>query len=62
MLTTLLFTPKQVVVSAPVQDKSGTGSSDAPATDLTVAGEFNSVPAGSPATGSDNNVRCTSKK
>ncbi|KZS95218.1 sure-like protein [Sistotremastrum niveocremeum HHB9708] len=42
-----------VVLSAPALDKSGTGSSDAPATTLASACEFNSCPKGSPAEGSD---------
>lgn len=44
-----------VVLSAPAQDKSGTGSSDAAATTLSQSCEFNSCPAGSPAQGSDAN-------
>ncbi|KAL8951175.1 MAG: hypothetical protein Q9222_002835 [Ikaeria aurantiellina] len=40
-----------VVLSAPADNKSGTGSSDAPATPLTKPCEFNSCPAGSPAQG-----------
>ncbi|KAL6717157.1 hypothetical protein ACLMJK_005072 [Lecanora helva] len=42
-----------VVLSAPADNESGTGSSDAPATPLTQPCEFNSCPAGSPAEGSD---------
>ncbi|KAL8690578.1 MAG: hypothetical protein Q9218_004012 [Villophora microphyllina] len=42
-----------VILSAPAENESGTGSSDAPATPLTKACEFNSCPAGSPAEGSD---------
>ncbi|KAF3483570.1 acid phosphatase [Arthroderma uncinatum] len=44
-----------VVVSAPAQDKSGTGSSDEAPTKLTRPCEFNSCPAGSPPTGYDAN-------
>ncbi|KAI4170574.1 MAG: hypothetical protein LQ346_008840, partial [Caloplaca aetnensis] len=40
-----------VVLSAPADNKSGTGSSDAPATLLTKPCEFNTCPAGSPAQG-----------
>ncbi|KAI4267870.1 MAG: hypothetical protein L6R38_008054, partial [Xanthoria sp. 2 TBL-2021] len=40
-----------VVLSAPADNKSGTGSSDAPATPLIKPCEFNSCPTGSPATG-----------
>ncbi|KAL8897045.1 MAG: hypothetical protein Q9192_002768 [Flavoplaca navasiana] len=40
-----------VVLSAPAENKSGTGSSDAPAIPLTKPCQFNSCPAGSPATG-----------
>ncbi|KAL8769859.1 MAG: hypothetical protein Q9209_004297 [Squamulea sp. 1 TL-2023] len=40
-----------VVLSAPADNKSGTGSSDAPATPLTKPCEFNSCPTGSPAQG-----------
>ncbi|KAL8983400.1 MAG: hypothetical protein Q9205_002353 [Flavoplaca limonia] len=40
-----------VVLSAPAENKSGTGSSDAPATPLTKPCQFDSCPTGSPATG-----------
>ncbi|KAL8943461.1 MAG: hypothetical protein Q9211_000958, partial [Gyalolechia sp. 1 TL-2023] len=40
-----------VVLSAPADNKSGTGSSDAPATPLIKPCEFNSCPTGSPAQG-----------
>ncbi|KAL8867255.1 MAG: hypothetical protein Q9174_005781 [Haloplaca sp. 1 TL-2023] len=40
-----------VVISAPADNKSGTGSSDAPAKPLTKPCEFNSCPTGSPAQG-----------
>ncbi|KAL8969552.1 MAG: hypothetical protein Q9197_004273 [Variospora fuerteventurae] len=40
-----------VVLSAPADNKSGTGSSDAPATRLTKPCEFNSCPTGSPPQG-----------
>ncbi|KAL8791223.1 MAG: hypothetical protein Q9213_000180 [Squamulea squamosa] len=40
-----------VVLSAPAENKSGTGSSDAPASPLTKPCEFNSCPTGSPAQG-----------
>ncbi|KAI4212351.1 MAG: hypothetical protein LQ351_004921 [Letrouitia transgressa] len=40
-----------VVLSAPADNKSGTGSSDSPPTKLTKPCEFNSCPSGSPATG-----------
>ncbi|KAF4612309.1 hypothetical protein D9613_003709 [Agrocybe pediades] len=42
-----------VILSAPAVDKSGTGSSTATPTVLTSACEFNSCPAGSPATASN---------
>ncbi|KAI4194658.1 MAG: hypothetical protein LQ350_007648 [Teloschistes chrysophthalmus] len=42
-----------VILSAPADNKSGTGSSDAPALPLTKPCEFNSCPTGSPAEGSD---------
>ncbi|KAI4139007.1 MAG: hypothetical protein L6R39_006504, partial [Caloplaca ligustica] len=42
-----------VVLSAPAENKSGTGSSDAPATPLIQPCEFNSCPAGSPSQGSN---------
>jgi len=42
-----------VIVSAPATNKSGTGSIDVPATVLASAGEYNSIPAGAPAEGSD---------
>lgn len=40
-----------VIISAPADNESGTGSSDATPTPLTQPCEFNSCPAGSPATG-----------
>ena len=40
-----------VIISAPAENESGTGSSDATPTPLTDPCEFNSCPAGSPATG-----------
>ncbi|KAL9006894.1 MAG: hypothetical protein Q9188_000349 [Gyalolechia gomerana] len=40
-----------VVLSAPADNKSGTGSSDSPATPLTKPCEFDSCPSGSPAQG-----------
>ena len=43
----------QVVLSAPVQNQSGTGSSDSPAKVLTEAGQYNSVPVGAPAQGAN---------
>ncbi|CAF9912606.1 MAG: hypothetical protein HETSPECPRED_000985 [Heterodermia speciosa] len=42
-----------VVLSAPADNESGTGSSDAPATTLDQPCEFNSCPAGSPPEGHD---------
>lgn len=42
-----------VVLSAPSENESGTGSSDAPATPLTEPCEFNSCPTGSPAEGNN---------
>ncbi|KAI4249548.1 MAG: hypothetical protein LQ352_005594 [Teloschistes flavicans] len=42
-----------VVLSAPAENESGTGSSDSPALPLTKPCEFNSCPTGSPAEGSD---------
>lgn len=43
----------QTILSAPVENESGTGSSDATATVLTKAGQYNSVPVGAPAEGSN---------
>ncbi|KAL2056389.1 hypothetical protein ABVK25_003412 [Lepraria finkii] len=42
-----------VVISAPAENKSGTGSSDAPATPLTTPCEYDSCPIGSPAEGNN---------
>ncbi|KAB5589020.1 hypothetical protein CTheo_7532 [Ceratobasidium theobromae] len=42
-----------VVLSAPVENQSGTGSMDKPATALTKAGEYDSVPVGAPAEGAN---------
>jgi 5'-nucleotidase len=42
-----------MVLSAPVQNQSGTGSSDAPPAVLTKPGEYDSVPVGAPAQGPD---------
>ncbi|KAK3168028.1 hypothetical protein OEA41_004474 [Lepraria neglecta] len=42
-----------VVISAPAENESGTGSSDAPATPLTMPCEYNSCPTGSPAEGNN---------
>lgn len=50
---TLVSAGYNTILSAPVVDKSGTGSSDAPATVLTQAGEYNSVPVGAPAEGAN---------
>ncbi|QRV75318.1 hypothetical protein RhiJN_03333 [Ceratobasidium sp. AG-Ba] len=41
------------VLSAPVENQSGTGSSDATAKPLTKAGQYNSVPVGAPAQGAN---------
>ncbi|EUC57043.1 5'/3'-nucleotidase SurE family protein [Rhizoctonia solani AG-3 Rhs1AP] len=41
------------VVSAPVENQSGTGSSDSAAKVLTKAGQYNTVPVGAPAEGSN---------
>ena len=43
----------QTILSAPVEDKSGTGSSDTTPTVLTKAGQCNSVLIGAPAQGSN---------
>ena len=43
----------QVVLSAPTENESGTGSSTAPPTVLTEPCEFDTCPAGSPATGAN---------
>ncbi|KAG8704812.1 hypothetical protein FRC08_002028, partial [Ceratobasidium sp. 394] len=43
----------QVVLSAPVRDQSGTGSSNAPAYNLTSPGQYDTVPIGAPAQGAD---------
>ncbi|KAG8706420.1 hypothetical protein FRC09_002420 [Ceratobasidium sp. 395] len=42
-----------VVLSAPVQNQSGTGSSDAPAKPLTKPGQYDSVPSGASAQGAN---------
>jgi len=42
---------ESVILSAPAENESGTGSSDAPATTLTEPCEFDSCPSGSPAEG-----------
>ena len=42
---------QQVILSAPAENKSGTGSSDAPATSLTEPCEFDTCPVGSPPEG-----------
>ncbi|KAF5392024.1 hypothetical protein D9757_003263 [Collybiopsis confluens] len=49
----LLHAGYRGVLSAPAQDKSGTGSSTAPATVLTIPCEFNSCPVGSPPEGNN---------
>jgi broad specificity polyphosphatase/5'/3'-nucleotidase SurE len=41
------------LISAPAINLSGTGSFESPPVPLLTAGEFDSIPAGSPATGSD---------
>ncbi|KAH8922789.1 sure-like protein [Atractiella rhizophila] len=43
------------IISAPAENKSGSSSLDLPATPLTSAGQFGTIPAGAPATGSDPN-------
>jgi len=50
---TLVAAGYDTILSAPVDNKSGTGSSDATPTVLTKAGEYNSVPVGAPAEGSN---------
>ncbi|KAG9075287.1 hypothetical protein FS749_013046 [Ceratobasidium sp. UAMH 11750] len=47
----------QVVLSAPVRDQSGTGSSNAPAYNLTSPGQYDTVPIGAPAQGADKTDR-----
>ncbi|EJD47246.1 sure-like protein [Auricularia subglabra TFB-10046 SS5] len=49
--TSLLGAGFNVILSAPADNKSGTGSSDQPASPRTSPCEFNSCPAGSPAEG-----------
>jgi 5'-nucleotidase len=41
----------QVILSSEAENESGTGSSDAPATNVTNGCEFNTCPAGAPPTG-----------
>ncbi|KAF8674078.1 Survival protein SurE [Rhizoctonia solani] len=48
---TLAAAGYNTVVSAPVENQSGTGSSDSAAKVLTKAGQYNSVPVGAPAQG-----------
>ncbi|KAF6236427.1 hypothetical protein HO173_005519 [Letharia columbiana] len=50
---TLTAAGDSVVLSAPAENESGTGSSDAPATPLTEPCEYNSCPTGSPAEGNN---------
>ena len=50
MKASLIF-PPQVVLSAPADNQSGTGSKTAPPTPLADPCEFDSCPAGSPAIG-----------
>ncbi|KAF8606448.1 sure-like protein [Ceratobasidium sp. AG-I] len=50
---TLSTSGYNVVLSAPVQNQSGTGSSDSPAKVLTEAGQYNSVPVGASAQGAN---------
>ncbi|KAF8603722.1 sure-like protein [Ceratobasidium sp. AG-I] len=50
---TLTAAGYDTILSAPVQNQSGTGSSDSPAKALTKAGQYNSVPTGSPAQGAN---------
>lgn len=56
----------KVVLSAPANDQSGTGSADAPATTVGAGGcEFDTCPAGSPATGfnaSDRKLVCMNQE
>lgn len=47
----LVAAGESVILSAPAQDESGTGSSDSPATTLTKACEYDSCPSGSPPEG-----------
>lgn len=51
----------QVVLSAPAENKSGTGSSTTTPTPRTEPCEFDTCPAGSPATGSDENNGMTAE-
>ncbi|KAG9125175.1 hypothetical protein FRC07_008678 [Ceratobasidium sp. 392] len=50
---TLSVAGYDAVLSAPVQNQSGTGSSDTPAQPLTKAGQYDSVPAGAAAQGAN---------
>ncbi|KAG8741914.1 hypothetical protein FRC10_002279 [Ceratobasidium sp. 414] len=50
---TLTAAGYKAVISSPVQDQSGTGSSDAPAPPLAKAGRYGTVPAGAPAQGAN---------
>lgn len=45
----------KAIISAPADNKSGTSGLDLPPIPLITAGEFNTIPAGAPATGSDPN-------
>lgn len=47
---------ESVVLSAPAENESGTGSSDEPPTVVTSGCEFSSCPAGSPAVGSNSSM------
>ncbi|CAE6488511.1 unnamed protein product [Rhizoctonia solani] len=50
---TLAAAGYNTVVSAPVENQSGTGSSDSPAKVLTKVGQYNTVPIGAPAEGAN---------
>ncbi|KDN48658.1 hypothetical protein RSAG8_02645, partial [Rhizoctonia solani AG-8 WAC10335] len=50
---TLAAAGYNAVVSAPVENQSGKGSSDSPAKVLTKAGQYNTVPVGAPAEGAN---------
>ena len=53
---TLSAAGESVIISAPAENQSGKGGLDAPPTKLTEPCEFNSCPAGSPATGKNESM------
>ncbi|KAF3763976.1 5'/3'-nucleotidase sure family protein [Cryphonectria parasitica EP155] len=53
---TLTTAGESVVISAPAEDESGSGSDNAPPTEVTDGCEFDSCPPGSPAVGSNSSM------